>query len=194
MSKMRKMTLCGLFAATTAVLSQIAIPLQPVPISLSLLSVYIAAAMLGPLYGAISQSVYVFVGMVGLPVFSGFRGGLPALLAPTGGYIIGYIIAAFVGGLIARSAKGRILPTVIAFIAACITCHAFGTAYFMYITHTDFIGAMSLCVLPFLPGDILKIALAAVVSIKLRRYGMYGSQGSVKKSAPLITDPDTLRE
>ena len=94
----KTMIYCALFAALTAVCSQLAIPIQPVPINLALLSVYIAGGLLGGGMGAASQAVFLLIGAVGVPVFAGFRGGVQALVGPTGGYLIGYAAAAFVTG------------------------------------------------------------------------------------------------
>ena len=84
----KTMIYCALFAALTAVCSQLAIPIQPVPINLALLSVYIAGGLLGGGMGAASQAVFLLIGAVGVPVFAGFRGGVQALVGPTGGYLI----------------------------------------------------------------------------------------------------------
>ena len=101
-SKTFMMALCGLFAAVTAICSWISIPLgfTPVPVNLGTLAVFLTGGLLGKKYGPISLIVYTLAGAVGLPVFSGFRGGLSVLAGPTGGYIIGYIVAALIIGLI----------------------------------------------------------------------------------------------
>ena len=91
----KKIALCGLFAALTAVCAQISIPIGPVPINMAHLSVFMAAGILGSKYGALSQVVYLCLGAMGLPVFSGFMGGLGRLTGPTGGYIVGYVVTAF---------------------------------------------------------------------------------------------------
>ena len=94
------MALCGLFAAITAVLSQIAIPIGPVPINLATFAVFCAGALLGSKLGSISLIVWAILGAFGVPVFSMFRGGLGTLLGPTGGYIIGFIVMAVIAGLV----------------------------------------------------------------------------------------------
>lgn len=108
-SKTTYMALCGLFAALTAVCSYISIPLgfTPVPVNLATLAVFLAGGLLGKKYGTVALSVYVLLGAVGLPVFSEFRGGLGVIAGPTGGYIIGYIAAAFLVGLIIETGLGR---------------------------------------------------------------------------------------
>ena len=102
-SKTTMLILCGIFAAVTAICSLITIPLgfTPVPINLGTLAVFLTGGVLGKKYGTLSMTVYVLLGAAGVPVFSGFRGGLGVLAGPTGGYIIGYIAAVLVIGLLA---------------------------------------------------------------------------------------------
>jgi biotin transport system substrate-specific component len=165
--------LCALFAALTVAgaIIQIPLPFTPVPISLATLAVYLAGGLLGAKYGALSQVVYILLGGVGLPVFSNFQGGIGVIAGPTGGYIIGYVAAALIVGLIAGN--GRRPPArklTVAMISGTAACYALGTAWFMISTGTSLSAALSLCVVPFLIGDILKI-LAAILLIKtLKRY------------------------
>ena len=173
------MALCGLFAALMAICSLISIPLgfTPVPVNLATLGVFLAGGLLGKKYGTISIAVYVLLGAVGVPVFAGFRGGLSVLVGPTGGYIIGYIAAAFLVGLLTellvpkagRSAGREILACIIAMIIGLFACYLLGTLWFMISTHTGVWAALISCVFPFLPGDALKIAAGAILTQKLRR-------------------------
>ena len=96
-SNTASLVLCGLFAALTAICSYITIPLgfTPVPINLATLAVFLAGGLLGKKYGTASIAVYVMMGAVGIPVFAGFQGGVGVLAGPTGGFIAGYIAAAF---------------------------------------------------------------------------------------------------
>jgi biotin transport system substrate-specific component len=160
---------CALFAALTAVTSQISIPIQPVPINLATLSVFIAGAVLGAKYGAASQAVYVLLGAVGLPVFAGFSGGAHVVVGPTGGYLIGYIAAAWLVGLLCEQ-FGRSVPVlVIAIVAGAALCYLLGTAWFMSVTKTGILQSLMLCVVPFLIGDAAKIAAAAAIVPQLSR-------------------------
>ena len=99
---------CALFAALTAVLSQFAIPIGPVPINLATMSLFIAGAVLGSKLGGLSQLVYVLLGAAGLPVFSEFSGGLQIIAGPTGGYIIGYIATAWIVGFITEIGRAHV--------------------------------------------------------------------------------------
>ena len=189
MKKHRELSLyilCALFAALTAVCSQIQVPLPftPVPITLSLLAVFVCGTVLGPKYGAISMLIYILLGAIGVPVFAGFTGGFGILTGPTGGYIIGYLVSAVVLGFLAPYAnpanrqglQGRpsktfvgIGLTILIGLPAIAGCYAVGTAWFMISTGTGFAASMLMCVIPFIPGDIVKIVFAAAVSEALRR-------------------------
>ena len=162
------LVLCALFAALTAVLSQIAINLGPVPFNLATFSVLTAGAVLGKKLGAFSQLVYVLLGAVGVPVFSLFRGGLAMLVGPTGGYLVGYVLGAFVVGLLAERLGHKIHWLVVAMLGGFVTYMTLGTVWFMILTKNSLSQALALCVVPFLLGDSLKIAVAAVLSSRLR--------------------------
>ncbi len=177
-SKTTYMALCGLFAALMAICSFISIPLgfTPVPVNLGTLGVFLTGGLLGKKYGTISMSVYVLLGAVGVPVFAGFRGGIGVLAGPTGGYIIGYIVAAFLIGLLLEQmlggktlSRGKELGNcVIAMIVGLLACYLLGTAWFMISTHTGVWASLVSCVIPFLPGDALKIAAGALLVQRLR--------------------------
>lgn len=159
-----EMALCAFFAALTAVLSQISIPLQPVPVNLATLSVCLAGGVLGAGPAAVSQGIYLLLGLVGLPVFAGMSGGAGVLAGPTGGYLIGYVAAAWLIGFL----RGK-TPAALAMAAGSVLCYVLGTAWFMVSTKTGLIASLWLCVLPFLIGDALKIAAAAVTAPRLSR-------------------------
>ena len=154
--QVRSLLYCAFFAALTAVCSQIAIPLYPVPVNLAWLPIFLASLLLGSKLGALSQIVYVCLGLVGLPVFSMFRGGLGVLAGSTGGYIVGYILmAAVIGWLYSRG-----VHSIIAILVGAALCYGVGTVWFMYLTKYTVFVALRLCVLPFLLGDGLKILAA----------------------------------
>lgn len=164
----KELTLCALFAALNAILSQISIPIGPVPINLAHISTFVAAGLLGARHGALSQFVFVLLGAVGLPVFSGFTGGLFRVVGPTGGYIIAYIGTAFITGfIIERSGKRTMTVLAAAIYSGWIVTYLFGTLWYCYITHTNFAAALMVCVVPFLPGDFLKTGLSIFLIKKL---------------------------
>ena len=167
----KKMILCALFAALTAVCSMISIPLPftPVPINLATLSVFLAGGLLGSRYGALSQLVYVLLGAIGLPVFHSFTGGLSILTGPTGGYIIGYIAAAWLIGFLIEKLGNDFYKIIISMIEGLIICYTLGTLWFMYITSTGLTAALMMCVVPFLIGDAIKIIAAAILVKRLHK-------------------------
>lgn len=163
-----ELSICALFAALTGILSQLAIPIGPVPINLATFSVFLAGALLGARAGAVSQTVYVLLGIAGVPVFSLFRGGVGVLLGPTGGYIVGYIFAAWLEGLLIERLGNRIYILVSAMLAGCFLYMITGTGWYMFSTKNGLAEALMTCVLPFLPGDALKIVLAAAIAHRLK--------------------------
>lgn len=166
----KKMILYALFAALTAVLSQIAVPLPftPVPVNLATLSVLLAGGILGAKGGAVSQTVYVLIGAVGVPVFSNFTGGFAKLAGPTGGYIAGYIAAAWLVGFLTSKRKKNLPNLILSMAAGILLCYMLGTAWFMILTKNTLLQSLTLCVIPFLIGDALKITAAGFLVWKLK--------------------------
>lgn len=174
--------LAALMAAVCAVCSWISIPLPftPVPINLGTLAVFLAAGILGWKYGTISVIVFVLLGAAGLPVFHGFTGGMGIITGPTGGYIVGYILAAFLTGIMIdtyfkarKSGENKAATYAVLALAMALglfACYALGTAWFMHISGTDLKAALLMCVVPFLIGDAIKIAAATVLVKKLRPF------------------------
>ena len=166
----KKICICGMFAALTAVFAQIQIPMAPVPINLALFSVMLSGSILGWKYGAASQIVYVLLGMLGAPVFAGFSGGLGIVVGKTGGYIIGYIACSFIIGMMSEKikiSKKIILP--ISMVIGTLVCYILGTAWFMIITNTGLWQSLLWCVFPFLIGDAIKIIAASLVTERLKK-------------------------
>ena len=166
----KKMILYALFAALTAVFSQIAVPLPftPVPVNLATLSVLLAGGILGAKGGAVSQTVYVLIGAVGVPVFSNLTGGFAKLAGPTGGYIAGYIAAAWLVGFLTSKRKKNLPNLILSMAAGILLCYMLGTAWFMILTKNTLLQSLTLCVIPFLIGDALKIAAAGFFVWKLK--------------------------
>lgn len=155
-------------AAALAVLAPWSLPLGPVPVSLCTLMIYLAAWVLPGGRGVAAVVVYVLLGTAGLPVFSGFLGGPGRLLGPTGGYILGYLpLAALCARFIGRSNRRRM--HLLGMVLGTVVLYGLGTVWFCLQTGTPFDGALALCVLPFLPGDGVKMAAALVLGPALRR-------------------------
>ena len=166
----RKDVVAALFAALVAIFTQIVIPIQPVPITLGTMAVMMAGAVLGAHYGALSILIYVILGAAGLPVFAMARGGLSVIAGPGGGFILGYIAMAMTVGFIC-SRKGHSMKWLIAaMVTGCLVVYACGLAWFMALTGMGLLPAMTLCMFPFLPGDSVKILLAAFLVNRYRKY------------------------
>jgi biotin transport system substrate-specific component len=168
--KASTITRVALMAAVTAVAAQIAIPLPPVPFTLQVLAVILSGLLLGVRNGALAQAVYVLVGAVGAPVFSGFTGGLGHIFGPTGGYLISYPIAAAVAGLAAKTVAGdsrrRALWT--GFFWGCAglaVIYAFGATWLAVVLGLTPTEAIAAGVLPFVIYDLLKVGLALLVAV-----------------------------
>lgn len=166
------LTYIAVFAVLMTVGAWISIPLT-VPFTLQTCAVFAALGILGGRRGTWAVLVYLLMGLVGLPVFSGFQGGPAALLGATGGYLLGFVAAALVYWLVTAKLGDALWVTGIAMVLGLLVCYAFGTAWFLvvYARTTGPIGlaaALSWCVLPFLIPDGCKIALAVVLSRRLR--------------------------
>ena len=169
LSLTRHLVAAALFTALTAVCSQLQIPLPMIPINLALFAVYLSGAILGAKWGALSMIAYALLGAIGVPVFVGFGSGPATLFGRTGGYILGYIFAAGIVGLLSRRwgmTFGRLCA---AMLLGMLTCYLFGTIWFMSLTGMSLVTSLSYCVFPFLPGDAVKIALAALMAVRLRK-------------------------
>lgn len=174
--KTKQLAYCALFAAFIAVASQISIPMTPVPINLAVLAVLSAGAVLGLKYGTLSVVVYILLGCVGVPVFSSFRGGLGVIAGVTGGYIVGYIIIALVTGFVCeRTEKLKfVIPAMILSVALCYTL---GTVWYCILTGTPAGAALASCVIPFIPGDIVKIVVAVLIFKRVKRSRNNNAEG-----------------
>ena len=164
----RKIVYTALLAALLCVLSPFALPIGPVPVSLGLLAVYIVSSLINFKYGIAATAVYVLLGAFGAPVFTGFAGGLGKIAGPTGGYILGYLPCSLLSGLIVDAGEKKLWVYPLAFVAGTAVLYAFGTAWFMLTAHARLLHALTVCVIPFLLGDALKIAAASALCHKLR--------------------------
>lgn len=170
----RDMALVSMFTALTAIGAFISIPLGPVPITLQSLFVILSGIVLGPKLGALSQIVYIILGLVGLPIFAGFTGGLASIMKPSFGFIIGFVFASFIGGLIShRKEKISTRTITMASLTATVVIYLFGLPYMYYILNNimgsgfSFLQVFNLGCLLFLPGDTVKFIVASILGVKL---------------------------
>ena len=164
----------GQCAALIAICSWITIP-SMVPFTMQTFAVFLTLGLLGGKRGTMSVIVYLLLGAIGLPVFSGFAGGIGHMMGPTGGYIIGFIGTALVMWFFERKFGNGQKSLIASMTIGLLVCYAFGTAWFMavYTKNTGAIGlgtALSMCVVPYLIPDALKIILASLLCNRLRKH------------------------
>lgn len=169
-SQLRRMVYAAMFGALTAIGSLIIIPMPPVPITLQTLFTGLAGVLLGSYAGALSQIVYVLLGIIGLPVFAGGKAGLGILLGPTGGYLVGFIVGAYVIGKIVESRKEPgLLWITISLVVGNLVIYTLGVMQLSLVAHLSIVKSLLAGVVPFLAGDLIKLAAAALIAFKLRK-------------------------
>ena len=160
----------ALFGSLTAAGAFMIIPLPPVPITAQTFFLCVSALLLGGRLGALSQFIYVMLGIVGMPVFAGGTAGLGVIFGPTGGYLLGFIIAAFVIGVINRTKKSAgLFWNIFSMLIGMLIIYLLGSLQLSLMAKMSLYKAMTIGVLPFIPGDVIKILLAAIVSSRLKR-------------------------
>jgi biotin transport system substrate-specific component len=171
LTDIRVITLIGLMAAITCIVSPFSIPLPvtAVPISFTNLVIYFTVYLLGMKSGTLSCVIYILLGLVGLPVFGGFQGGAGVLAGPTGGYIIGFVFMALICGAFAERFHYNKWMYVVGMVIGLAVVYAFGTAWLAYQSGLPFEAALFAGVIPFIPGDVLKIVAVTVVAPSARR-------------------------
>ena len=167
-SSIRYIVLAALLAALTAVGAYISIPIGPVPIVLANLFVLIAGLLLGKKWAPASMGIYLLLGAIGLPVFAGGASGFAVLAGPTGGFLFGYLAAAFVIALISGIGETRIWKDIVAVLAGIFVIYLLGVPWLKYNLSMDWSKALSVGMVPFIPGDLFKGAIA-VLLIKFLR-------------------------
>ncbi len=167
-NQMRLTAYASLLAALIAVGAYIAIPVGPVPIVLQNFFVLLTGLLLGPRWGLISVAVYLLAGAVGLPVFAGGSGGIGRLVGPTGGYLVGFLPAVWVIGLIAARKGNQVLLDVVAMLCGSALIYLLGVSWLKVVTGMTTSKALMVGMYPFLPGDVLKIVVAVPVARSLR--------------------------
>lgn len=158
------MVLCGLFSALIAICAWICIPVLQVTYTLQTFAVFLALFTLGGKWGTLTIGIYLLLGAVGLPVFSGFRSGLGALLGVTGGFLWGFLVCGILYWIFERLCKP------FGVLLGLIACYVCGCAWYcVYAGDVGISAAIVQCILPYVIPDILKISLAQYVSRRLQR-------------------------
>ena len=173
-SKTYDIVYIAVFAVIMAICSWISIP-AAVPFTLQTFGVFIAAGVLGGKRGTLSVLVFILLGAVGIPVFANFSCGIGVLAGPTGGYIIGFLFSALVMWAMEKLPGKKSIMQIVSMVVGLVVCYAFGTAWFMVVYGkangpVGLVTALGWCVFPFIIPDFIKIALAYVLSRKLRNY------------------------
>lgn len=168
-SYVKKMVYAALFAALTGIGGWIALPLPYVAVTLQTLFTIVSGAVLGPYFGALSMIVYILLGLIGLPVFSKGQSGLGVLFGPSGGYLIGFVIAAIVIGLLVRvKEKPGYWWTCFAMALGILLIDLFGVAQLSVITGLPVDKAVIVGALVFVPTDLLKVLIGAYIAKMIR--------------------------
>lgn len=160
--KVKDLVYCALGACLIAVAAQITItlPITIVPVTLQTFMIYLLGLIYAPKKAMLTAVIYLILGAVGLPVFAGMSGGFTALVSPSGGYLLSYpLMIAVISLLTKQKYLGMILGTMV--------CYGIGTIWFMFITKMDLMASLTMCVIPFLLGDTLKIVIAGTIVKKL---------------------------
>lgn len=167
----KQLTLAGLMTAVLCVLSPFSlhIPISPVPVSLGFLAIYFVTSVSGMKIGTVSVLIYILLGLVGLPVFTDFTAGPGKLLGPTGGYIVGYLFMAPICGFFADHFGKRLPLCILGMLLGSCVSYLFGTIWFGCLTNRSFAESLLLAVVPYIPGDLIKLALATAVGSQVRR-------------------------
>lgn len=163
-----QIVIIGIMSAIICILGPLSIPIGVVPISLTNLAIYFALYTLGMKNGTISYLIYMLIGFAGVPVFSGFTGGPAKLSGPTGGYIIGLILMAIIAGFfIDRFINNRYL-CIVGMVLGTAVCYVIGTTWLSFQAKMSLGAALFAGVFPFIPGDLIKILLAAYLGPQIR--------------------------
>lgn len=177
----RQLALCAVMAAVMCVLAPISIPIGPISLTGGTLAIYLAAYLLGGAWGTAATLVYLLLGFVGLPVFSNYMGGAERLAGPTGGYLVGYLPMAFIAGAVVtltlirfrdggrRGAAIALALQFLGMVLATAVLYAFGTAWYCVQAGVGLEKALAACVFPFIPFDLVKMAIALLVGVPVRR-------------------------
>ncbi|NLC43624.1 MAG: biotin transporter BioY, partial [Clostridiales bacterium] len=167
--KVYQMAIIGVLTAVICILGPLSIPIGLVPISFTTLAIFIALYALGMKKGILSTTLYIVIGFVGIPVFSSFSSGPAKLFGPTGGYIIGYVFMALIAGYFIDRYIDKWFLCVTGMVIGSVVLYIFGTAWLAYQANLTVGAALAAGVIPFIPGDLAKIAIATLVGPLLRK-------------------------
>lgn len=169
-SSLQELCMTALFSAIICVLAVITIPIGPIPFTLSLFAIFLTGGILKPKNALCATLCYLLIGVIGVPVYSGFKAGIGVLFGVTGGYLMAYPLMAWVTAMSVKIFRRRnVVSLSVGMVVALIICYSIGTAWFIFLTKSTLVSALSLCVLPFIWFDLLKIVLAVFLSLVLAK-------------------------
>lgn len=164
-----QLTACALMAALMCVLGPMSVPIGVIPVTLTNLVIYLSVYLLGMQGAFLSTLVYLLLGAVGMPVFSGMQGGLAKLVGPTGGYLVGFLFVALIGGFFMKKSHCKPIPTILGLVLGTAVLYFFGTVWFVFQTQSTVGHALTVCVFPFIPFDLGKIVIASSLGLLIRK-------------------------
>ena len=190
-NKIQNLTLAALVSAILCIMGPIVIPIGMVPLSFANMAIYLAIILLDKKKALISTAIYLLIGLVGIPVFSGFSAGAGKLLGPTGGYLIGYLVLSWIAGSVLEAVENRtlkktriddrdkerknfavkekILKQGFALLTGTLGLYLFGTLWLMYQSKLNLMTALTIGVFPFLVFDVIKILLAVSMGNSIKK-------------------------
>lgn len=189
--KLRWMVLASLMAALAAVGAYIHIPIGPVPFVLTTLFVLLAGLLLGSRWGLTSMGLYLLVGTMGMPVFAGGRGGFAHILGPTGGYLLGFLLAAWLTGFISERSRGHLIWEIFAILAGSVAIYSLGIPWLKMVTKMSWPKTFIVGLVPFLIGDAVK-ASAALFLVRAVRPILNRQLQTASTLSPSLYSPDLI--
>ena len=169
--KIRNMALCAMFAALLAVCAWVAFPVGDSVITMQTFALFLTLGILGGKRGTVAVCVYLLLGIVGVPVFSGFQGGYAVLLGPTGGYLFGFLATALIYWLVTALGRDKEISRLLGMVLGLLGCYLLGTLWFGF----GYLSAGALswgaillkCVVPYLLPDTAKLIMAWLLARRL---------------------------
>ncbi len=168
MEHVKNLTLRAILAAAICVIAPLSVPSGAIPVTLASLIIYVVSACTQVKFSVPAVTIYILLGCFGLPVFSGFTGGFQIVSGITGGYIISYVPCSAVISLLCGKFGNKKIIIPLSMILATLICYVCGTLWYAFQTDSTFLASVPVCVLPFVPGDILKITAATCICVALR--------------------------
>ena len=165
----KNLSLMAIMSALLCLLAPVSIPIGPVPITLSIFIIYIISYLLDANSAVISVFIYLLMGIVGLPVFAGYKSGLGIILGPSGGYLISYLIVVYISSYCNHKYYNNKTFQILAMFIALILCYICGTIWFSIFKKMTFVESLFICVFPFIITDVIKIIAAYMLGTEIRK-------------------------